>query len=210
MIVNDIVINKDLRLVNPRPKKDSRVTVGWLEGDIGRQTLRFMGCLVEEDFNPSIKEETKRLRAMLKSKSAVIKMIEYQGQIIGQIEIWLKQYDRVASPSISILIGSPNMRGQKIGSLILGAIHDIIRNLGYERSYGRALMASSLSNEFFIKNGYLRNGRPYGDDDGLLWQNYVTTLAQELNYERPGATKLDNLNDKKMFRPSQFLRNLYN
>lgn len=210
MIVNDIVINKDLRLANPRPKKDSRVSVGWLEGDAGRQTLRLMGCLVEEDFKPSIKEETKRLRAMLKSKSAVIKMIEYRGQVVGQIEIWLKQYDRVASPSISILIGSPLMRGQKIGSLVLGAIHDIIASLGYERSYGRALMASSPSNDFFTKNGYTKDGRPYSDDDGLLWQNYKKILSENLVYEQVASTEALEPEAKKTFKPARFLKKLYN
>lgn len=188
MIVKDIVINKDLKLVNPKPKKDALVSVQWLEGEAGKETLRLMGCLVTADFVPSFKAEAKRLKLMLKSKHEIIKMIEYKGDVIGQIEVWTKQFDNVSAPSVSLLIGSPNMRGQNIGSLVLSAVHYIIKALGYHKAYTRALLANSQSNKFFMSNCYQKQGQPYCDSSGLLWQNYSASLSDESVYSSAQIT----------------------
>ncbi len=176
MIAKNIVINSDLSLIKPNPKKDAPVSLLWLKGEHGRETMRLMGCIVPEGFEPSLKTEIKRLKLMAKSKNEIIRMISYKGRIVGALEIWRVQYDNVPAPSISILIGNPAMRGLRLGSKILASIERILSEIGNEIAYTRTLLSNVSSTDFFQKNGFVKAGSPYSDEYGLIWQNYQKIL----------------------------------
>ena len=178
MVLNSIIVDVDIRLIKPDPKKDALVTVKWLEGVGGQETLRYMGILVDDNFKPDVKSEVKRLKTMAKSKNEYISMIEHKGVIVGTVEIWTVQYDGVPAPSISIMIGSPHTRGHNIGSQVIQATLAIIKNLGYDTAYSRALLSNSSSCGFFAKNGFEKTGLVYDDIEGLIWQNYSKNLIE--------------------------------
>lgn len=178
MIIKEVIASEEVRLVQPIPKRDSATSVKWLEGDSGRETLKLMGVLVPDNFIPNIKTETKRIKKMIKSKDEYIAMIEYKNRIVGSLEIWTVQYDRVPSPSISIMIGCPSMRGISIGKTVLNAVHNVLSKAGYEVSNARTLLANPVSNIFFETNGYEKDGYPYTDENSLVWQNYKNNLSQ--------------------------------
>lgn len=176
MIAKNIIINSELSLIEPNPKKDATVSLLWLKGEHGRETMRLMGCIVPEGFEPSLKTEIKRLKLMAKSKNELIRMISYKGSIIGALEIWRVQYDHVPAPSISILIGNPAMRGLRLGSKILSTVEKILSDIGNEIAYTRTLLSNVGSTDFFERNGFVKIGAPYSDESGLIWQNYQKKL----------------------------------
>lgn len=176
MIAKNIIVNEDITLIIPNPKRDAQVSVLWLKGEHGRENMRLMGCLVPDGFEPSLKTETKRLKLMVKSKNELIRMISYKGSIIGALEIWRVQYDNVPAPSISILIGNPAMRGLRLGSKILATVEKLLSDIGAEIAYTRTLLSNVGSTDFFERNGFVKNGTPYPDESGLIWQNYQKKL----------------------------------
>ena len=176
MITKNEIVNNNLRLIIPNPKLHAHESIKWLSGDTGRENMRLMGCLVDDCFSPRLKDEIRRLKSMIKSKTEYLLMIEYKGRIVGQLELWTQQLDKVPTPSISILIGCPNMRGKSIGSEVLRAAHNILQSAGFSLSHSRALLANQNSNKFFLKNGYKKTGSPYHDSFGLIWQNYSIQL----------------------------------
>lgn len=176
MIAKNITVNQDISLVAPNPKKDAHVSVLWLKGEHGRETMRLMGCIVPEGFEPNLKTETKRLKLMSKSKNELIRMISYKGSIVGSLEIWRVQYDYVPAPSISILIGNPAMRGLRLGTKILATVEKLLSEIGDEIAYTRTLLSNVGSTDFFEHNGFVKNGAPYADESGLVWQNYQKNL----------------------------------
>lgn len=176
MITKNEIVNNDIRLVIPNPKIHSKDSIKWLTGEHGRENMRLMGCLVGDDFMPSIKDEIRRLKQMIKSKTEYLLLIEYKGRIVGQLELWTQQLDKVPTPSISILIGCPSMRRKSIGTEVLKAANGILENAGFNSSHSRVLLANSSSNSFFLKNGYKKIGFPYHDSLGLVWQNYSIKL----------------------------------
>lgn len=176
-IPKTIIVDTDIRLIRTDPWRDARVSVEWLQGEQGRETLRAMGVVVADDFEPSAETELARLKSMLKSRNEIIRMIEYKGRIVGCLEIWTVQYDNVPSPSVSLLIGSPNIRGLGIGTKVVGAIEHILSENGFETINMRALLANEKSNNFFINNRFVKYGTPYTDENGLAWQVYSKLLV---------------------------------
>lgn len=176
MITKNEIVNTDIRLIIPNPKTHAKESIKWLIGEHGRENLRLMGCLVGDDFEPHLKDEVRRLKQMIKSKTEYLLMIEYKGKIVGQLELWTQQFDKVPTPSVSIFIGCPSMRNQSIGTAVLRAAHGILESAGFGVCHSRALLANLHSNNFFLKNGYKKAGSPYHDGLGLIWQNYAAKL----------------------------------
>ena len=176
MITKNEIVNSNIRLIIPNPKIHAHESIKWLTGENGRENMRLMGCLVDGDFMPRLKDEVRRLKSMLKSKTEYMLMIEHRGKVVGQLELWTQQLDKVPTPSVSILIGCPSMRGKSIGSEVLSAAHKILESVGFGSCHTRALMANQLSNSFYTKNGYKKSGSPYHDNFGLIWQNYSIQL----------------------------------
>ncbi len=95
MITKNEIVNSNIRLIIPNPKIHAHESIKWLTGENGRENMRLMGCLVDDDFMPRLKDEVRRLKSMLKSKTEYMLMIEYRGKVVGQLELWTQQLDKV-------------------------------------------------------------------------------------------------------------------
>lgn len=167
----------NVRLVEPDIERDAELGVGWLEGDIGRNTLRLMG-IPDNDNNPTtIEQEQQRVAGFIERPDQLNWMIEYEGRVVGSIWVDLEQKDSVASPSIHIMIGDPNVRGKGLGYSSANRIIQFLQEQGNTTVYSRHLLENVGSEKLLERLEFKKNGVPYTDVDGLRWQNVEKSLA---------------------------------
>ena len=167
----------NLKLVPPVVERDAPLSVEWLDGDIGRETLRLMGN-TDKDIKPSnLDLEKARIRDFIESKEQSTWMLEYKGKVVGAVWVSLEATEYLPAPAIHIMIGDPASRGQGVGLDACRAVVNYIKaNKAYNCLYSRCLV-DNLASANLLKNlGFKKYGDQYLDSDGLSWQNAMLDL----------------------------------
>ena len=162
--------NHDLKLVEPDVSRDVANSVKWLEGDMGHATLQLMGVTNEHNKPTTLKDEEERINSFLTRQDQLNWMIEYQGEVVGSVWVDLEDSDFLASPSVHIMIGNPEMRGKGLGLASVSSVLNYLKNSGEKTIYSRYLTTNQGSQHLLSKLGFDSLGAPYKDGD-LLFQN---------------------------------------
>lgn len=166
---------KGLVLTRPSTDRDAPFALSWFESSYGRETLLLMGNAEHEITTPSLEEEASRIDDFLnleKEGKQLTWMIRYDNKTIGAVWLELQDTDHVKSPAFHIMIGDKNYRGKGFGKVIIREMIAYAKDtLKSKALYSRHLTSNSgiahLNNIF----GFIKDGQPYKDSNGLEFQN---------------------------------------
>ena len=103
-------------------------------------------------------------------------MIQLDNKVVGSIWVDLKPKDKVPAPALHIMIGDPIVRGKGVGGASTVAVIDFLRQQGEAAVYSRTLVQNTIAKNLLYDNGFMPDGEPYTDEDGLKWQNAALHL----------------------------------
>ena len=170
--------NEKIRLIAPDIERDSELSVNWLSGEIGKNTLILMGNVPGaipdprlESEEEKLERERKRVSEFLNDKAQLNWMIEFDGQVVGTVWVEKEPKDSVPSPSIHIMIGDPRVRGKSVGFTASSRVVKYLEKMGEETIYSRHLAKNTKAKDMLHRLGFKNKGEPYTDHDDLKWQN---------------------------------------
>lgn len=175
MLAPDLITtDESIRLIEPNIERDAPLSVDWLEGEQGRETLAAMGVPEKDIHEPTLEGEEERIRELIESTHHVAWMIEFDGDVVGVVEIELEPTDYIDAPAISVMIGDPWARGRGIATASLRSAIDWL-HAEYENIfvYARYRVSNEASAQMLLKVGFEEDGTTYTDSDGLVWQNVI-------------------------------------
>ena len=167
----------DITLVQPDVERDAPTAVKWLEGNIGRTTLKLMGNDGEHNRPSTLEEERVRIKGFLDSDDQLTWMIRLQDKIVGTVWVNLNETEYLLGPSVHIMIGDPGARGQGVGGNTITTVIDYMRNAGeYDTLYSRHLATNERASGLLKEVGFKILGEQYTDQSNLSWQNVSKSL----------------------------------
>lgn len=166
--------SNNIEFVRPEVQRDAPLSLVWLSGQQGKNTLRLMGFPDYESLIPSIQSETERIEDLASSPNRKSWMIQYGENIVGAVWIDFTPIDRLPAPSIHIMIGDTKARGQGIGRDSMESLVDYLRqNDNHAAIYSRHLVENSGAHHLLQNIGFKNLGQPYRDNHGFQWQNVI-------------------------------------
>ena len=169
--------NDNLILIPPNIERDAPLSVVWLAGDSGRETLRLMGNVPDNIKPTTLEAEKQRVSVFIKSTEQLTWMIEFEGKVVGSIWAHTEPTDFVKAPSIHIMIGDETARGKGVGkSSSIAVIDELRRTKQYPTIYSRYITDNSASASMLSSTGFILVQKAYTDNDGLEWQNVLLNL----------------------------------
>lgn len=180
MQITMVAKRNDIQLIKPNIDRDAPFALDWFERSEGRQTLLSMGNAEHEIEAPTLEGERSTIQEFIElecEQKQITRMIVKDGKTIGAVWIELFENHGVKAPSVHIILGNPEYRGQGIGtSAMEAAIHYVAHVLGKDQVYSRHLAANEAIASVNQKLGFVKDGDTYQDDNGLVWQNIVLAL----------------------------------
>ena len=130
--------NDKVKLVKPNVQRDAIISVGWLEGQKGKDTLRLMGNNENVVSQPiSLEIESERIQDFLDKKNQLNWAIQFNDhgdeRIVGAVWVDLEKnkieldngnFIELNAPSPHIMIGETDIRNQGIGTVAIQAVMD--------------------------------------------------------------------------------------
>jgi RimJ/RimL family protein N-acetyltransferase len=169
-----------LELVRPDVDRDPPAALGWLDGDVGRSTLRLMGNAEEHIGPTTLETERARIQRFIDSSEQLTWTLSLHGRPVGVIWVDLLPTDHVLAPAVHIMIGDPNSRGHGVGRASLAAVIAHLSESDEHASlYSRHLTSNRPVTNLLRSAGFTNLGEPYVDPDGLRWQNVVLDLTAQ-------------------------------
>jgi RimJ/RimL family protein N-acetyltransferase len=170
----------DVQLVVPSLKRDPPFAYAWFNQPRGRATLLSMGNAESEIEPVTLIGEMETIQEFLsleKEGQQITRMIIYGGKTIGAVWVELFENHGVKPPSIHILIGDPDYRGMGIGSSVMQSAIDYVKNqLLFPAVYSRHLASNVAVIKLNKSLGFVKDGVPYVDKNGLEWQGIKLEL----------------------------------
>lgn len=172
--------NSNIQLLLPDINRDVLFTLSWFQRPEGHATLLSMGN-AEHEIEPStIESEAAILREFIEleeQRKQITRMIVVDHETIGVVWIELQENHGVQPPSIHIMIGNPDYRGKGIGKTVMKAAINYVRNtLRMETIYSRHLANNTAVANLNQSLGFEKDGSPYTDSNGLVWQSIKMNL----------------------------------
>ncbi len=161
----------EVTLVEPDIERDAILGVGWLEGGLGRKTLRSMGVADKDNVESTLQLEQARVRDFIEKSDQFNWMIKYGGQVVGSVWVDLESSEEVPAPSVHIMIGEPSVRGKGVGYASVMSVLKYIKSLDYKVVYSRHLVHNNAAKALLSSLQFEALESPYSDLDGLRWQN---------------------------------------
>lgn len=169
--------NPNVRLVEPDINRDPELSMGWLAGTRGRDTLRMMGVSDRENKEPTLEQESDRIQGFISNRNQINWMIQLGDRVVGSIWVDLKVNETVPAPAVHIMIGDLAARRKGVGEASLRAVLAYLSQVGYNTIYSRHLVENAASSSLLSKLGFHDDGTLYVDNDGLNWQNVSLKIA---------------------------------
>ncbi|HVQ44299.1 MAG TPA: GNAT family N-acetyltransferase [Candidatus Saccharimonadia bacterium] len=170
----------DLSLTNPNIKSDPAISVEWLAGEPGKETLRLMGSTETNNKPSTLKAEEQRIREFITSTNQRTWNLHYRTKTVGATWIDLESSKYLKSPSIHIMIGDPNVRGKGLAQATLQAVIELLEKEGeYQHLHSRHLVENTASAKLLARVGFANDGDEYTDADGLVFQNVKRSLRHQ-------------------------------
>lgn len=177
MIAPQLITNlAGFKLVRPDMERDPPLSVQWLQGVAGRQTLSLMGVPPHRNQPSGLADESKRVEDFLSRQDQLNWMMQLGDRVVGSIWVDLSASDKLPPPSVHLMIGDTASRGRGLGKAALIAVLDYLCKQGYRQIHSRYLIDNAASNALLRSAGFRLDGDNYTDADGLIWQNVVKEL----------------------------------
>ena len=186
--------NDKVKLVKPNVQRDSIISVGWLEGQKGKDTLRLMGNNENVVSQPiSLEIESERIQDFLDKKNQLNWAIQFNDpgdeRIVGAIWVDLEKnkieldngnFIELNAPSPHIMIGETDARNQGIGTVAIQAVMDyLVNEMHSEKIYTRAKTNNDRVIHLLKKSGFRESGESYTDKDRIDFQNFEINVKKD-------------------------------
>ncbi len=166
--------NPHVQLVKPDVERDAPLSVAWLAGPGGRQTLKMMGVTDSLNQPSNLEEETKRIQNFLKNDDQYNWMVQFSDKVVGSIWVDRRDTKKLKGPAVSLMIGDSSTRGQNVGEAAIKAVIEFLQSQGHRYIYACHIIDNQASSTLLGKLGFKNEGAPYTDaEDGLVWQTRV-------------------------------------
>lgn len=172
----------DIELIDIDVTRDAPLATAWINAPGGVEMLRLMGMIVPDDFTTTIDIEAERSQQIINDPNELAWMIEYDGEVVGILEVHLADQEGRPAPNIGIMIGDASARGRGIGTSAMQLALQELAELGNETIFARALTHNIASQKMLAKLGFVIEGEPYADADNLHWQNFLLTIKNIVAY----------------------------
>ncbi len=173
-----------LTLVRPDPDRDAPFALGWFQSDYGKDTLLRMGNPAHKITAPTLEGETRTIREFLeleKSGQQLTWAIRYDNKTIGAVWLELVATPHLRAPAFHIMIGDPSYRGKGIGKIVMREMIRYARDvLKAKTLYSRHLTSNTAITHLNQSVGFVKDGTPYTDEDGLEFQNIKLDLDKRV------------------------------
>lgn len=146
--------NLPVRLVVPVVTRDSALSVRWLTGGQGRETLQMMGVPDDHIAPASLEEEVARIASFLDRADQYNWMIELDGTIVGAIWVDLRSSAALAAPAVSYMVGDLAARGKGVAGASLAAVTSFMSGEGFTTLHARALVTKDASARVLFQAGF--------------------------------------------------------
>lgn len=166
----------DIELIELDPHRDAVFVADWINSPGGVETLQLMGIVVPDDYETTVLREFETLKQIQNSTNELAWMIEYDGLVVGIVELHIVPFEGLQAPNISIMIGDISARGMGIGTYAMQYAIEHTRQLGHKVLYARVLTTNTASIRLIKKLGFTNDGESYIDNDRLCWQNVKLLL----------------------------------
>ena len=167
-----VVPERNLRLLPPDVERDAPLSVVWLNGPSGRETMRLMGNDPGHITDTTLEAQRRLVAEFATQPGHINWMIESQGQVVGSIWIDTQASRWIGAPALSFMIGDPMARGQGIAKAVAQPVIEWARGHLPGALVARALTENILSQHIIASLDGMPDGEAYQDDHGLAWQNY--------------------------------------
>lgn len=171
--------NHSVDLLQPDIVRDAAFALSWFTRPEGKDTLLRMGNAEHEIPEPSLKAEKERLAEFIQLEAdnkQITRMINVDGVTIGAVWLELIEMRGVKPPSLHIMIGNPDYRDIGIGKKVMIEAIEIARSMGYKTIYTRHLTHNTAIKKLNDSLGFVDDGKPYTDENGLVWRPIKLTL----------------------------------
>lgn len=171
---------KDIQLLVPDIERDALFAHGWFTQPEGRATLLSMGNAeseIEESTLAGEKEIIQEFIDLEKANKQITRMIIVDEKTIGAVWIELFGNHGIKPPSLHLMIGNPEYRGKGIGRSVMESAIDYIRDVLREKAIHTRHLANNIPVSKLNESlGFEKEGDPYTDENGLVWQNVRLSL----------------------------------
>lgn len=171
--------HRNLELLKPDIERDAPFALSWFVRPEGKDTLLRMGNAEHEIPEPSLEAETDRIKEFIQLEAEskqITRMISVDGVTIGVVWLELIETRGVKPPSLHIMIGNSDYRGMGIGKIAMLEAIDLAKNKGYKVIYTRHLTNNTEIKKLNDSLGFVDDGDPYTDNNGLTWQHIKLNL----------------------------------
>jgi RimJ/RimL family protein N-acetyltransferase len=159
--------NPDVKLIEPNIERDAKLGVKWLNGKLGRATMRSMGNsekTLDKMLPTTVEQEAERVRGFIERDDQLNWMIESKGKVVGSVWVDLDGSEDVPGPSVHIMIGDPDMRGRGLGTSAVSAVLRYLEEQGNNTIYSRRLTTNEGADKLLKSFGFTELGEPYTSD----------------------------------------------
>lgn len=169
-----ITSDENIRLIEPDVERDAPLSFEWLSGEQGRRSLRMLGVPDKDIHPPTLDREEERIESFLDRDDLLVWMIQLDGDVVGAIEVNLKDSEYLPAPWLTIFIGDNLVRGMGVGTVALRAVVAwLIQEQKEDILFARYRIGNESSAQLLLKLGFEEDGDAYSDEDGLEWQNVI-------------------------------------
>ncbi len=176
-----IHVNSEITLLSPDPDRDAPSALEWFTSPHGRETLLLMGNPAHKITSPTLDKQREIIQdflALEEQNKQLTWQISHKGQIIGAAWLELVDTEYLKSPAIHIMIGSFEHRSKGIGKAVMQALIAYAKtDLSAPVLYSRHLADNVAVTKMNESLGFVDDGEPYSDSDGLTWQNVKMLLG---------------------------------
>lgn len=163
-----------VRLIEPDVERDAPLSFEWMAGDEGRRSQALMGVADKDIHAHTLDESELLIESFMDSDNEIVWMVEHEGKVVGALEVHLKETELLPGPSIHLMIGDVEVRGQGVGYAVLYAAIAYLRDeQGHDIIFTRVRTNNVPSLHLFLKLGFEEDGEPYVDNDDLSWQTMI-------------------------------------
>lgn len=163
--------NPSVKLVKPDIERDAPLSMAWVKGKHGKNSLLLMGVPEHKIAEPTPEMERERIADFLTKKDELNWMIELNNQIVGSIWVDLKPSEYLNAPALHIMIGNPSARNQGVGKSATMAVIEHLKQDGVKTIYTRHLASNQAAAAILASIGFTNDEEEYTDTDDLTWQN---------------------------------------
>lgn len=171
---------EDIHLLPPDVDRDAKFALAWFSRSEGKQTLLSMGNTEADIQRSTLEGERKIMQEFIELEKAgkqITRVVVVDDMTVGVVWVELFENHGVKSPSIHIMIGNPDYRGKGIGRVVMRSAIDYARDTLQSRTiYSRHLSGNVPVVKLNQSLGFINDGTPYEDENGLIWQNIVMKL----------------------------------